>query len=115
MHDVKTEWKNDQILPVELVNSFSVLKKAVVYILESLRLNQGVIGIFRREFINISTDLAQTKSTVVGLRGTVGVPTKGSNMFSLTSEVEDLRDLERDRSNSYHNFELNNLRIGNEN
>ena len=76
----------------------SDLKKEVIHIRESLRLNQDIIGFFQREFDSILTDLAQVKSTLVGPHETVGVPTQGSNILSSTSEVGGLMDLERDRS-----------------
>jgi len=63
-------------VPVTLAVSIEELEVILSQVLVDQSRNRRVIAIFKKQFDNFRSDLENTKSTLEGLKGIIGAPTK---------------------------------------
>ena len=73
---VKQEWMNNGGVPATLVVGIEDLEVVLNQVLVDRPKYHRVIAIFKKQFDNFMSDLENIKSTLVGLKGIVEVPTK---------------------------------------
>ena len=87
---MKQEWIDNGDLPASLVASVEELEHAINGILVNRTNNRRVILMFRSQFKSLTIDLEDTKSTLV-IERNCRRTYKKVNMFSLVSEIGDVR------------------------